>query len=111
MLFDFCFASSNFNLNVSSILDLKFFAYNLLYLLVAVLIAGLSVGSFYLANIALNETISLVISFGVGSLLAAPVFLQYKVSLYVIYAKNFKARIDETFRVKLEEAKQKRNQI
>ena len=88
-----------------------FFAYNLLYLLVAVLIAGLSVGSFYLANIALNETISLVISFGVGSLLAAPVFLQYKVSLYVIYAKNFKARIDETFKVKLEEAKQKHNQI
>ena len=88
-----------------------FFAYNLLYLLAATLIAGLSVGTFYLANIALSETISLVIAFGVGCLLAAPVFLQYKVSLYVIYAKNFKARIDETFRVKLEEAKQKHNQI
>lgn len=86
-----------------------FFAYNILYLAIVVLIVGISVGAYFLANIVLSETISMIIAFGVGCLLASPVFLEYKVSLYVIYAKNFKSKIDLTFKTKLEEAKQKTN--
>ena len=86
-----------------------FFGYNLIYVLILVLIVGTSVGAFFLLNLVLSELISLVIAIGVGSLLAAPVFLEYKVSLYVIYAKYFKTEIDATFKAKLEEAKQKSN--
>ena len=86
-----------------------FFAYNLIYLLITVATVGLSVGVFYLSNLLLNETVSLLISFFVACLILSFVFFEYKVSLYVIYAKNFKARIDETFKMKLEELKQKAN--
>ncbi len=89
----------------------SFFAYNLIYLLIVVVAGALGVGAFYLFKLFLTETVSLVISFFVICLILSPVFLRYKVSLYVIYAKNFKSRIDETFKLKLEEAKQKSNNI
>lgn len=89
----------------------SFFAYNLIYLLIVVVAGALGVGAFYLFKLFLTETVSLVISFFIVCLILSPVFLRYKVSLYVIYAKNFKSRIDETFKLKLEEAKQKSNNI
>ena len=87
----------------------SFFAYNLLYYVLVLLVAGLSVGVYYLFALFASEMISLAVSFAVACLLLSPVFLFYKVSTYVIYTKNFKEEIDKAFKIKLEEAKQKGN--
>ncbi len=87
----------------------SFFAYNILYYVLVVLVAALSVGAYYLSVLFTTETVSLVIAFAIACLILAPIFLFYKISIYVIYTKNFKEEIDKAFKIKLEEAKQKGN--
>ena len=85
------------------------FGYNILYLLIILLVIGVSIGAYHLSLLLFVEKISLVVAYAVACLLLAPVFMEYKVSLYVIYAKNFKTEIDHAFKMKMEEVKQNTN--